>query len=300
VTAEQETWPERLAYWYHRAAEWTAASLPERVGRQVFMAGAAVQHRVRHAERRVVGANLSRVLGKPPGSPEVQAAVRDAFDSYARYWYDTFLLRALPPEEIRKRFQMHGLEHVDAALEGGRGLLLCLPHLGNWDAAGRWMTMHGYSVTAVAETLRPPRLFELFLEHRRELGMGIVPLSDGRRVGEQLVSLLGKNELIALVSDRDLKGKGVDVEMFGEARKLPAGPALLSLSMDVPLLPAATYDTEDGWMCIMEPPITIERTGDMRTDVAALTRKLAARFERSIAAAPTQWHMFQPAWPEGS
>lgn len=295
---EQETWPETIAYWYHRAAEWTAANLPERAGRRVFMAGAAVQYRARHTERRVVASNLSRVLGKPPDSPEVRAAVRDAFDSYARYWYDTFLARSLPPEEIRKRFQMRGLENVDAALEGGRGVLVCLPHLGNWDMAGRWMTMHGYSLTAVAETLRPPRLFDLFLQHRRELGMGIVPLSDSRKVGQQIVSLLAKNELIALVSDRDLKGKGVDVEMFGETRKLPAGPGLLSLSMNVPLLPASTYDTEDGWMCIMEPPIEIERTGDMRTDVTAMTRALAARFERSIAAAPTQWHMFQPAWPE--
>jgi KDO2-lipid IV(A) lauroyltransferase len=39
----------------------------------------------------------------------------------------------------------------------------------------------------------------------------------------------------------------------------------------------------------------------MRADVTALTRLLAKRFERAISAAPTQWHMFQPAWgPEAS
>lgn len=298
MRAEGESWGEALAYWYHRAAEWAAATFPERIGRRIFLAGAAAQYQVRHAERRVLAANLSRVLGKPADSPEVQAAVRDGFDSYARYWYDTFLLRALPHEEIDKRYQMHGLQNVDAALERGRGALICLPHLGNWDAAGRWMTIKGYALTAVAETLRPPRLFELFLQHRRELGMGIVPLADSRKVGEELISLLGRNELIALVSDRDLKGKGVDVEMFGATRKVPAGPALLSLSMDVPLLPAAAFDTEDGWGCRIDPPLEVERTGDMRTDVAEMTRALAAHFERSIAANPTQWHMFQPAWPE--
>lgn len=295
----QETWGERWAYWYYRAAEWTATALPERLGRRMFEAAAGIQHSLKEGERRVVSANLARVLGKPPDSPEVRAAVREAFDSYARYWFDTFLLRALPPEEIRKRFQMKGLEHIDAALERGRGAVLGLPHLGNWDAAGRWMTMHGYALTAVAETLRPPRLFDLFLEHRRQLGVNIVPLADSRKVGEQLVSLLAKNELIALVCDRDLRNRGVDVEMFGARRKMPAGPALLSLSLDAPLIPVAMYDKEDlGWLCAIESPIEIERTGDMRADVAELTRALAARFERSISAAPTQWHMWLPAWPE--
>jgi KDO2-lipid IV(A) lauroyltransferase len=245
-----------------------------------------------------VARNLARVLGKDPESPEVRAAVREAFDSYARYWYDTFLIRALSPEEFDARFDMRGVEHVDAALEQGRGALVCLPHLGNWDAAGRWITQHGYPLTAVAEMLRPERLYRLFREHREALGMGIVPFTGTRKVAEELVQLVAKNELIALVSDRDLGGRGVDVEMFGAMRKLPAGPALLSLTTGSPLVPAAVYDTDRGWRCTFTPPLELGRTDDLRADVAALTRKLASRFEGFIAAAPTEWHMWQPAWPE--
>ncbi len=294
----RETLAERFAYRYYAAAEWVATRLPERRARRLFRLAGALRHALAERERRTVAANLARVLGKDPGSPEVRAAVRDAFDSYARYWFETFLLRALPPEEMRKRFQMRGLEYADAALEQGRGAVLCLPHLGNWDAAARWMALRGYSVTAVAEVLRPERLFDLFLAHRRALGIGIVPLSDTKKVGQDLVGLLGRNELIALVSDRDLKNTGVEVEMFGHTRRLPAGPALLALSTGAPLLPVATYDTEEGWLCVVEPPLAIEATGDMRRDVTELTRALAARFERAIAAAPTQWHMWQPGWPD--
>ena len=296
---ERETFAETFSYWYYRSAEWAARTLPERVGRKLFAAAASVEHARNHGQRRVVARNLSRVLGKPAGSPEVRAAVREAFDSYGRYWYDTFLLRSMPAEEFRKRFEMRGLEIIDAALERGRGGLFCLPHLGNWDAAGRWMTLHGYSLTAVAETLRPERLFRLFLQHREELGMKILPLAGTRRVGEELLGLISRNEVIALVSDRDLKGRGVDVEMFGATRKIPAGPALLSLTSGSPLIPCAMYDTEDdGWLCLITEPIEVERTGVLRNDVAALTRKLAGRFEEFISAAPTQWHMWQPAWPE--
>jgi phosphatidylinositol dimannoside acyltransferase len=90
----------------------------------------------------------------------------------------------------------------------------------------------------------------------------------------------------------------VSVEMFGEERRMPPGPAMLSLVTGSPLLPAACYDTQEGWVTYIEPPLEIERTGDMREDVSGLTRLLARRFERAIAAAPTQWHMFQPAWEE--
>lgn len=87
--------------------------------------------------------------------------------------------------------------------------------------------------------------------------------------------------------------------MFGEPRTMPAGPALLSLFTGSPLLPAACYDLEDGWLVDVGEPLEIQPSGTMRADVTALTRLLAKRFERSISAAPTQWHMFQPAWDLG-
>jgi KDO2-lipid IV(A) lauroyltransferase len=191
-----------------------------------------------------------------------------------------------------------GREYLEEAFEKGAGLVLALPHLGNWDTAGAWVPLQGWRITAVAELLRPERLYELFLNHRRGLGMGVLGLADDRKVAEECIRLLSENELIALVADRDLKGNGVVVEMFGEERRLPAGPALLALATGCPLMSAACYDTPDGWVTYISPPIEIERTDSLRDDVTTVTRILAAQFERAIAAAPTQWHMFQPAWEE--
>lgn len=295
---ERETLTERLAYWEYRAAERVAMALPESIGRKLFSMAGAVAYRIAPGARSTVSSNLARVLGQSAESPLVEAASREAFGSYARYWYDTFRIRVIPPEEFLKRHGSIGLEHIERALEGGRGAVLALPHLGNWDAAGHWLHVLGHSMSAVAEELRPRRVYALFLEHRRALGIGIVPLRDSRKVTEDLVRLLGGNELIALVCDRDLKNRGVEVMMFGEGRRMPAGPALLSLATGSPLLPCATYDTDDGWSVVIGPPLEIERSGDRRKDVIALTQKLAEEFERAIAAAPTQWHMFQPAWPK--
>jgi KDO2-lipid IV(A) lauroyltransferase len=295
---QDETLQERLAYSAYAAAEKLAMALPESLGRPLFEGMGALAFHLAGKSRRVVASNLSRVLGRAATSPLVQGATREAFRSYGRYWYDTFHARVISDEELVQRQVFIGREHLERAFEKGQGLVLALPHLGNWDTAGAWVPRQGWSITAVAELLRPERLYRLFLEHRRALGMGVLGLSDDRKVAEECIRLLSENQLIALVADRDLKGNGVVVEMFGEERRMPAGPALLALATGCPLMSAACYDTLDGWVTYISPPIEIERTDSLRDDVTTMTRILASHFEQAISAAPTQWHMFQPAWEE--
>jgi lauroyl/myristoyl acyltransferase len=293
-----ETLKERLAFWSFRLVAWVARTLPERAGRRVFGAFGRLAYRVLPGVRATVAANQAMVLGREPGSDLVTSATKEAFALYARYWFDTFRVRVLSVAELNKRTATEGIEHIDRALEGGRGCITVLPHMGNWDVAGRWLAANDYRIASVAEELRPRELFELFLEHREALGMKIIPLTKDGHVGQQLGSLLGQNWIVALVADRDLTGRGVEVEMFGAPRKLPAGPALLSLSTGAPLLVCPVWTTDDGWRIRVGAPLEIERTGDMRTDVTALTRLMAAEFERAIAARPVDWHMFQPAWDD--
>ena len=293
---ERESLRERIAYLAYATMERTAMTLPESLGRPLFDGLALAAFPVARKARGVVAENLSRVLGRPVHSPMVQAATREAFRSYARYWYDTFHIRVLTAEEFVPRMRVDGLEHLEAAAAGGRGVVLALPHLGNWDAGGHCVAVKGWKITAVAEMLKPDRLFRLFYDHRVALGMGIVPLAEDRTAAEELVRLAAENHAIALVADRDLKGRGVAVEMFGRERVIPAGPALLSLGTGAPLHACSCYDLQDGWMFAIGPPIEIERSDSLRDDVTRLTRELAKRFEHSIAASPTQWHMFQPAW----
>ena len=294
--AEPETRRETLGYWGYRSAEWLAMSLPERAGRRVFETLGRVAYRRLAGVRATVAANQARVLGAEPTDARVAHATREAFELYARFWFDAFRIRTMPVPEFNKRVVMIGAENIDRALEAGKGCVCALPHMGNWDAAGHWFGANGYRIAAVAEELRPPRLYDLFLRHREELGMRIVGLSREGHVGQQLKQLLSENWMVALVADRDLTGRGIEVEMFGATRRVPAGPALLSLSSGAPLVVCPVYTRDDGWEVRIEEPLEIERTGVMREDVAALSRLMAERFERAIAAKPTDWHMFQPAW----
>ena len=293
---EPETRRETLGYWGYRSAEWLAMSLPERTGRRVFETLGRIAHRRLNGVRATVAANQARVLGAEPSDARVDHATREAFELYARFWFDAFRIRTMPEKEFNERIVVIGVENIDRALEAGKGCVCALPHMGNWDAAGHWFGANGYRIAAVAEELRPPRLYDLFLRHREELGMRIVGLTKEGHVGQQLKQLLSENWMVALVADRDLTGRGTEVEMFGATRRVPAGPALLSLSSGAPLVVCPVYTRDDGWEVRIEEPLEIERTGVIRKDVAALSRLMAERFERAIAAKPTDWHMFQPAW----
>ena len=293
---DPETWAEKLAFHAYRLALRAGAELPEHTGRLLFRWLGLGAHALAPSVRATVAANQAQVLGRPVDDAFVQASTREAFLSYARYWFDAFHAGRLTADDIARRFHVEGREHFDQAFDRGKGLIAALPHAGNWDVAGRWLQVEGIPMTTVAEQLRPERLFRLFCDHRASLGMDIVGLDSDGKVGRRLGRALAANRLVALVADRDLTGRGVQVEMFRRPRKLPAGPALLALSSGAPVVVCALYDEGDDWRLVIGPTIEAEPTANRRADVTILTRRIAEEFERIISAAPSQWHLFQPGW----
>jgi len=292
---ERETLKERAFVLAYQALERLARTLPEKTGRAIFSRAGRMAFRLAPRARAVVMANQAQVLGRPVDDPLVRASTEEAFALYARYWVDSFHLTELTDAEVLARVRCDTADRLRDPVAAGIGAIAALPHLGNWDAAGRWMKAIGLPLVAVAEELQPRRLYELFLAHRRALGMDIIGLSDAN-VGGRLAGALGASRVVALVADRDLSGRGVVVEMFGRPRRLPTGPALLSLTTGAPLMVTPTYTTREGWRIQIGEPLTVEPSGDRRADVRALTIKMARGFEEAISAAPSDWHLFQPGW----
>lgn len=248
------------------------------------------------AQRAQVGRHLQRVHGGRLGPLALRRAVRQCFESYGRYWAESFRVSELSAAEIDAAMSYEGIGHVEAGLAAGRGVILALPHLGAWDFAGAWLgRCRGIPVTAVVEPLEPPELFEWFAEMRRTLRMTIVPL--GPDAGSAVLSALHANRVVALLCDRDLVGTGVEVDFFGERTTLPAGPVTLGIRTGAPVLPTAVYFEGSRHRAVVRPPLALEREGTLRQDVARLTQQLARELESLIRRAPEQWHLFQPNWP---
>ena len=246
--------------------------------------------------RRMIERHLARALGRPLGPLERRRLVAAAFDSYARYWVESFRLPSLSAEELDAGMSFEGIGHIRAALADGTGVICAIPHLGGWDFGGAWMATQGMPMTVVVEPLDPPEVFAWFAEFRQSLGMTIVPLGDGATPA--VLRALRANRVVGLLCDRDIGGTGVPVDFFGERTTLPGGPVTLALRTGAPLLPTAVYfrgaRSHHG---VIGPPLRLERAGRMRDDVTAGTQRLALALEDLIRAAPEQWHLMQPNWP---
>jgi lauroyl/myristoyl acyltransferase len=280
----------------YRAASLLARALPGIVAYGLANPvgfGANIANRERRA---LVARHLKRVNPQLSGW-RLRRAVQSAFESYARYWVESFRLPSLSARTVDAGFDLDGHEHIMTALEQGNGLILALPHLGGWEWAGRWMADQGHRLTAVVEQIDPPELFDWFANLRGKLGMSVVPL--GPDAGRAMLQALKANEIVCLLSDRDIGGGGVDVEFFGERTTLPGGPATLSLRTGAPITPVGVYFTSkpDGHFAVVRPPLPVERRGGLRGDVARVTQYLAHELEYLIRRAPEQWHLFQPNWP---
>jgi len=226
----------------------------------------------------------------------IDDAVRGVFESYARYWLELFRLPAESAVSLEDHLSIEGFENIGRAIEAGRGVLCALPHLGGWEWAGAWIAARGHRILTVVEPVEPPELFEWFVRQRATLGMEVVALDDD--AAPLLLRALRDNRIVALVSDRDLVGDGVEVDFFGERTTLPAGPAMLALRSGAPLIPVAAYFRPGGGHhAVVRQPVPTERKGRLREDVARITQLLANEFEDLIRVAPEQWHLLQPNWP---
>jgi KDO2-lipid IV(A) lauroyltransferase len=245
--------------------------------------------------RRMVERHLQRLHGRRMGPLELRREVHRTFDSYARYWLESFRIPGMSPDDLDAGMTAEGVPLLDEALAGGNGAILALPHLGGWDFGGAWLATRGYPVTVVVEPLEPPELFEWFADFRRTIGLEVVPL--GPDAGKRILAALRRNEVVGLLCDRDIDGTGVAVELFGERTTLPGGPVTLALRTGAPVLPTAVYFEGQGHRGVIRPPLRLARSGRFRDDVAAGTQQLADALQELIAHAPEQWHVLQPNWP---
>jgi len=248
-------------------------------------------------QRLVVERNLRRIHGSALSGRALERAIDATFESYGRYWAESFRLPSISEAELDGRFAFQGYEHLEQARSDGYGPLVVIPHLGGWEWAAFWLTrIMDIPVTAVVEPLEPPEVFEWFAEFRRSLGMNVVPL--GPKAASEVARAVKERHVICLLADRDIAGNGVEVEFFGETTTLPSGPALLALRTGAPLIPCGVYFTDDGvHEAVVRPPIPTDREGRLRDDVARVTQAVALELEVLIRRAPEQWHVLAPNWP---
>ena len=239
--------------------------------------------------------HMTRVLG--PG-PHVDASARAMFSAYGRYWAEVFWYHPRRLPRVAANIHLEGLDHLRRPLDAGRPVILTLPHMGNWEMAATVAEEVGVRITAVAEALGNQRITDWFLDMRGSLAIDIVLTNDPGGTTRRLLEALKAGQTVALLNDRDLSGRGVEVEFFGERTTLPAGPAALGIRTGAAIIPVAVYFKDgEGHHIIIDPEVAQPHDGATERRVAELTQRLAAVLETQVRRNPAQWHLVQPNWP---
>ncbi len=277
--------------------EGLARILPEAVADPTIAVLRFAYSRLSRKRMLMMRLHLEKVVGTM-GEQEAAVRMRRATELYARYWYETFRLPSVPTEEILSAVETEGEELLEASLRSGRGVVLALPHLGNWDVAGCYVSQKYSTVLSVAEYLRPRAAFLHWKKTRERLGMRIVPLDGTSAPVKEAIRHLRSGGIVALVADRQIGSGGVEVEFFGEKTRVPSGPATLALRTGADLMAVGLYMLEGGrHLGVLRPPIRVGRARDPRSSALATTQALVNEFEDLIRRDPEQWHLFTPFWP---
>ena len=269
--------------------------LPEKSAYALFykVADALVKRNGKSVQR--LRSNLARTQ---PGitNLNLDLLVIDAMRSYMRYWCDTFRFPDWSSQWVTETVSVTNEHLLMEAIAAKTGVIVALPHAGNWDHAGAYFCAKGVPLVTVAERLKPEKLFLKFLSYRESMGMEVLPL-DGR-VLDTLADRLRDGALVALVADRDLSRSGIEVDFFGAPARMPAGPALLAIRTQAPLITAFVSYTDAGvhidFKSVMLPSSESER--EMVQEIVQMT---AVHFEDGISQQPQDWHMLQRIWTDG-
>lgn len=280
-----------LAYLGLRVGAALVGTLPWRAVRSLGRTFGGLWARVDSGRRSMAMRHMQRVMGHDsPGS---------AIESMR--WYGVYFAEALWTRPDRHRMiydatDVEGVDLIRKARDEGTGMIFALPHMGNWEAAAPIAREEGIPIMAVAEKLPNERITDWFTEMRAEYGIEIVLATGRLEVMRRLEAGIAEGKGVALVSDRDLGGRGVEVEFFGETTTMPPGPATLAVRTGAPLMPVGCYITPKGYRVVVHEPLPIPE-GTRTEQVEAVTQSLASSFEQIIREAPTQWHLVVPNWP---
>ncbi|CAN1644929.1 HtrB Lauroyl/myristoyl acyltransferase [Candidatus Nanopelagicaceae bacterium] len=285
---------DRIVLFAYLLGWWLVRTMPEKSAYSLFYWIGEFVHRRNGKSIQRLRNNL-HMVNPQLNDMQLEILVAKSMSSYMRYWCDTFRIQNWSTERVRKTVTTTNDHLLLDPMKDGRGVVIALPHSGNWDHAGAYFCSLGVPLVTVAERLKPEALFQKFLKHRESMGFEVLSLDSRSFV--TLVKRAKEKRLIALVADRDLSQSGIDVTFFGANARMPAGPALLAVKTGIPLVVAHVSYTQIG-IHIDFHSVDVPAEGSEPTRIEAAVQRIADLFALGISQHPQDWHMLQRIWVE--
>jgi len=238
--------------------------------------------------------NLARAIPEL-SSAEIGPMVRCMWDNLGRVVAEYPHLRSIRVFSDPRRVETRGLEHVNAAVAGGRRMILFSGHLANWEIAGLAGGQYGLDIAQIYRAANNPLIDQMIARLRGVQGE-LIP--KGAVASRRAFAALRRGGHLSLLADQKLND-GIAVPFFGRPAMTAPALALLALRFDCSVLPCRVERLGGArFRLTVEPPLPLHRSGDQETDVLELMTRVNRVLERWIREQPGQWLWLHRRWPD--
>lgn len=266
--------------------------LPLAVGRGF---GAFLGHIAFHVARRDRGVAMENLaIAFPEWSRRHRlATIRRMCHHLGKSMLEITWMSRLDRATLERTTEIHGAEHIDAALAAGRGVLIFTGHCGNWEWLAATVALLGYPLTVLQRERDEPHLNRFITRLRARFG--IETIDRGSTAGaREMFRTLRKGGMLAFLIDQNIRAESVKVPFFGKPAPTPIGPARLAVRAEAPVMICFIERQRGKQVVRFQPPMFTTR----ESDPVEITARLTAAIEEHIRRVPEQWVWFHRRWRE--
>lgn len=246
--------------------------------------------------RKVALENLHIAFGEEKPERELLAIAQGSFQNLGMMAVEFFRIPKMDVETFKKKVKIEGLEEALKLLQKGKGGLLLLSHFGNWEMMGIMSKLIGDSIMVIAKPMKKNMRIDQFITKiRNAAGLEVVSSLKASRI---VMKALSQNRIVGILIDQRAKrSEGVWADFFG--KKAPTTPSLAVLAMKTSAPVVPVFMVRDGFgnhRLIIQNPLELVRTGDIKKDVEANTQLFNHALESMIRQYPDQWFWVHRRW----
>ena len=277
------------------------ARLPAALGYRIACWNGDLLFRYQAGKRAELVRNLQLVLGNELSPAAAQQMAREWFRLTSCRAVDVKRLRR-EARPLRRLVEIHGREHLEAALAAGKGAILCTAHFGSHESGFSVLHASGFPITSIgrrthiyAADLSFAERWFWELAHSRPVQRhrkrpNIEPAPGRPQVAALAAAVLRANELVTILIDPppldNDRARAVEVPFLGRRARLLPGVVTLAQLTGAPVLMAFLYRKADYRHQVWEISAPVPLEGDTATAFG----RCAAEVSAAIRRRPAHWN----------
>jgi KDO2-lipid IV(A) lauroyltransferase len=240
--------------------------------------------------RRVAFANLNLALGMEKSKDEIHWVCRELFKNIGRDMLEVYRCPNFKDSYFKALVKFEGTEHLDHALNQGKGVIALSAHLGNFPLMGARLAREGYPSSFVTRDPENPKIAKVITSLRDAAGLETIPDEPRMACVSRCFKALRENRILLLQIDQNAPVTETWVDFFGYLVPTFKGPVLFSMRTGAPILPMfMRRNSNNLHQVTIHPPFTLNITGNADQDITSNTARLTKLIEAAIREYPEQW-----------